>query len=33
MPALAREKQKEIAFFAGHAATDAYDVFPAKAGG
>jgi polyisoprenyl-phosphate glycosyltransferase len=27
MPALAQDKQKEIAFFDGHAAMDAYDVF------
>jgi len=27
MPALAQDKQKEAAFFDGHAATDAYDVF------
>jgi hypothetical protein len=27
MPALAQDKQKEIAFFDGHAAIDAHDVF------
>jgi ubiquinone/menaquinone biosynthesis C-methylase UbiE len=27
MPALAQDKQKEVAFFDGHAAMDAYDVF------
>jgi predicted RNA methylase len=27
MPALAQDKQKEIAFFDGHATMDAYDVF------
>ena len=27
MPALAQDKQKEVAFFDGHAAIDAYDVF------